>query len=441
MDTRVRRLVGIVAASAVLLALAPVAALAKTEIHFWHAMGGQLGETVNELVRQFNESQAEYEVKPLNKGTYPEVLTGAIAAYRQKNPPHIVQVLDVGTQTMLMSGAIYPIFQLMKEQEVAVNWADFIKPVTSYYSKDGQLSSMPFNSSSPILYYNKDMFKKAGLDPEKPPTTWKQVGDFSKKLMAAGGAKCGFTTSWPSWTMLENTFPWHDQPFATNQNGYGGLDTKLLINSEFGLKHIGQLAAWQKEGVFSYGGRQGQPDPKFINGDCAMLIQSSAVIGGFKKSVKFGWATGQLPHWGPPYKKLNTIVGGGTLWVMRGQKPADYRGVARFMKFISEPHQQMWWSVTTGYVPITQTAIKNLEAGYHFKKNPEQWTAMSELMNARPTPNSLGIRLGNLPQIRDVIEAELENIFAAKKSAKEGLDAAVAKSNEILKEFAAANKP
>jgi sn-glycerol 3-phosphate transport system substrate-binding protein len=422
------------------LLLAPGPALAKTEIHFWHAMGGQLGETVNELVRQFNQSQAEFEVKALNKGTYPEVLTAAIAAYRQKNPPHLVQFFDVGTQTMLMSGAIHPVYQLMKEQEVVINWGDFIKPVVGYYSKDGNLYSMPFNSSSPILYYNKEAFKKAGLDPSKPPATWKEVGDASKKILAAGAAKCGFTTSWPSWTMLENTFPWHDQPFATNENGYTGLDTKLLINSEFGVKHIGQLAAWQKENVYSYGGRMGQPDPKFINGDCAMLIQSSAVIGGFKRSVKFEWGTGQLPHWGAPYKKQNTIVGGGTLWVMKGLKGADYKGVARFLKFISDPHQQMWWSVTTGYVPITQTAIKNLDAGYHFKKNPEQWTALSQL-SAPPTANSRGHRLGNMAQIRDVIEPELENIFAGKKSAKEGLDAAVTKGNDILKEFAAANKP
>ncbi|MBM3219122.1 MAG: sn-glycerol-3-phosphate ABC transporter substrate-binding protein UgpB [Candidatus Rokubacteria bacterium] len=412
----------------------------KTEIHFWHAMGGQLGETVGELVRQFNASQGEFEVKALQKGTYPETLTAAIAAYRQKNPPHIVQVFDVGTQTMLSSGAVYPVFQLLKEQEVAVSWGDFIKPVTGYYSKDGNLYSMPFNSSSPILYYNKDAFRKAKLDPEKPPKTWKEVGDFSKAIIAAGGSKCGITTSWPSWSMLENTFPWHDQPFATNDNGYKGLDTKLLINGEFGQKHIGQLAAWQKEGIYSYGGRMGQPDPKFINGDCAMLVQSSAVIGGFKKSVKFDWGTGQLPHWGAPYKKQNAIVGGGTLWVMKGRKPAEYKGVAQFMKFISDPHQQMWWSVTTGYVPITQTAIKNLESGYHFKKNPEQWTALSQLSGA-PTKNSQGVRLGNFPQIRDAIEAELENIFAGKKSAKEGLAAAVAKGNDILKEFAAANKP
>ncbi|OGL11549.1 MAG: hypothetical protein A3F92_16030 [Candidatus Rokubacteria bacterium RIFCSPLOWO2_12_FULL_71_22] len=438
MEAFSRRWTALAVAVAVLLIGTP--AQAKTEIHFWHAMGGQLGAATNELVKQFNQSQSEYEVKALNKGTYPEVLTGAIAAYRQKNPPHIVQVFDVGTQTMLLSGAIYPIFQLMKEQEIAVNWGDFIKPVTGYYSKDGNLYSMPFNSSSPILYYNKTAFKKAGLNPDKPPATWKEVGEASKKIIAAGAAKCGFTTSWPSWTMLENTFPWHDQPFATNQNGYTGLDTKLLINGEFGVKHIGQLAAWQKEGVYSYGGRMGAPDTKFISGECAMDIQSSAVIGGFKKSLKFEWGTGQLPHWGAPYKKQNAVVGGATLWVLKGQKPADYKGVARFMKFIAEPHQQMWWHVTTGYLPITHTAIKNLETGYHFKKNPEQWTALSQL-SAKPTPNSLGHRLGNFVQIREAIESEMENIFAGKKTAKEGLEAAVAKGNAILGEFAAANKP
>jgi sn-glycerol 3-phosphate transport system substrate-binding protein len=284
------------------------------------------------------------------------------------------------------------------------------------------------------------MFKKAGLDPAKPPATWKDVGEFSKKLITAGGAKCGFTTSWPSWTMLENTFAWHNQPFATNDNGYKGLDTKLLINSDFGQMHIGALARWQTENVYSYGGRMGQPEPKFINGECAMVVASSALIGGFKKSVKFDWGTGPLPHWSV-YRKQNTIVGGATLWVMKGQKATDYKGVARFMKFLAEPHQQMWWAVTTGYVPITKTAVKNLEEGYFFKKNPEQWTAMSTLLHATPTPNSLGIRLGNFVQIRDGIEAELENIFAGKKTAKEGLDAAVAKGNEILKEFAAANKP
>ena len=427
-------------ALSVLVALAPSPASAKTEIQFWHAMTGQLGDATNELAKQFNESQSEYEVKPLRKGTYPETLTAAIGAYRQRQAPNIVQVFEVGTQTMMLSGAIHPVYQLFKEQEIAMDWKDFIAPVVGYYSKDGNLYSMPFNSSTPIFYYNKDVFQKAGLDPAKPPQTWKQVEEYSKKIIASGAAKCGFSTGWPSWTMVENMHAWHDQPFATRRNGFDGLDVQLLINKEFGVKHIGQLAAWQKDNVYSYGGRTGTADPKFVNGECAMYIQSSALIGGFGRGVKFAWGTGQLPHWGPPYTKATSIIGGATLWVMKGKPANENRGTARFLKFISETNQQMWWHVTTGYLAISNSAVKNLEAGYHFKKNPDQWTAFAQLTKGKATPNSQGLRLGNFVQIRDVIEGELENIFAGKKTAKQGLDDAVTKSNDLLKEFAAANK-
>lgn len=425
---------------AALLLLPAAPALAKTEIQFWHAMTGQLGDAVNELAKQFNDSQSEYEVKPLRKGNYPETLTAAIAAYRQKQAPHIVQVFEVGTQTMMLSGAVLPIYQLMKEQEIAVDWKDFIAPVVGYYSKDGNLYSMPFNSSTPILYYNKDEFQKAGLDPSKPPQTWKQVEEYSKKLIASGAAKCGFSTGWPSWVQVENMHALHDQPFATKRDGFDGLDVQLLINREFGVMHLGKLAAWQKENIFSYGGRQNAADAKFLSGECGMYMQSSALIGGFTKGATFKWGTGQLPFWGPPYKKATSIIGGATLWVMKGKPANENRGAARFLKFLSDTNQQMWWHVTTGYLAISKSAVKNLEAGYHFKKNPDQFTAFAQLTRGAATPNSQGLRLGNFVQIRDVIEAEMENIFAGKKSAKQGLDAAVAKSNEILKEFAASNK-
>jgi len=443
------------------LLTSPVGAQGKTEIHFWHAMTGQLGEAVDDLARQFNASQGQYEVKPLRKGTYPETLTAAIAAYRQKSHPHIVQVFDVGTQTMMLSGAVYPVYELMKEHGIAVDWKDFIAPVVGFYSKDGNLYSMPFNSSTPIFYYNKDAFEKAGLNPAKPPLTWKDVEAYSKKILASGAAKCGFSTGWPSWTMVENMHAWHDQPFATKRNGFDGLDVELLINREFGVKHIGQLAAWQKDGIYSYGGRQGAADPKFVNGDCAMYIQSSALIGGFTRGVKFQWGTSTLPHWGAPYKQATSIIGGATLWVLKGKSPAENKGTAQFLKFISDTPQQMWWHVNTGYLAISNSAVRNLEEGYHFVRNPNQYTAFAQLTGLPPkapsgmagkkpapvkseriaTPNSQGIRLGNFVQIRDVIEAELENIFAGKKTTKQGLDDAVAKSNQLLKEFAAANKP
>ncbi|MGH7384996.1 MAG: sn-glycerol-3-phosphate ABC transporter substrate-binding protein UgpB [Candidatus Rokuibacteriota bacterium] len=425
---------------AVALLLAPAPAFAKTEIHFWHALSGQLGEAVNELAKQFNESQSEYEVKPLRKGTYSETLTAAIAAYRQRQAPHIVQVFEVGTQTMMLSGAVLPVYQLMKEQEIAVDWKDFIAPVVGYYSKDGNLYSMPFNSSTPIFYYNKDAFRKAGLDPNKPPQTWKQVEEYSKKLISSGTTKCGFSTAWPSWIQLENMHALHDQPFATKRNGFDGLDVQLLINRELGVKHLGQLAAWQKENIFSYGGRRGDADPKFLSGDCGMYMHSSALIGGFTKGAKFKWGTAQLPHYGAPYKKATSIIGGATLWVMKGKPAAENRGTARFLKFVSDTNQQMWWHVTTGYLAISNSAVKNLETAQHFKRNPDQFTAFAQLTKGTATSNSQGLRLGNFVQIRDVIEAEMENIFAGKKSAKQGLDDAVAKSNELLKEFAAANK-
>jgi sn-glycerol 3-phosphate transport system substrate-binding protein len=415
-------------------------AWARSDVHFWHAMTGQLNDAVDALAKKFNERQYDYEVKPLYKGTYPETLTAAMAAYRSKTPPHIVQVFDVGTQTMLLSGAIMPVFQLMREQGMVIDWSDFIQPVLSYYSKNGRLYSMPFNSSTPILYYNKDAFQKAGLSTDRPPITWKEVEEFSRRIVSAGAAKCGFSTGWPSWILFENMAAWHNLPFATNQNGFGGVEPQLLVNGEFQGKLIGRLVSWQAEQLYSYGGRMDDPDPKFMRGECAMYLQSSALIGRFARSVRFKWGTGQLPHWGPPYKKGTSIPGGATLWVMQGLPPTDYRGIAQFFKFLAEPDQQAVWHQTTGYVTLTNASLKYLGQTNHFLRNPDQWTAFAQLTSGNNTPNTQGIRLGNFVAVRDAIEGELENILARKKSVQQGLDDAVAKGNEILKEFASSYK-
>ena len=409
---------------------------ARSEIHFWHAMTGQLNDAVDALARKFNERQRDYEVKPLYKGTYPETLAATMAAYRSKTSPHIVQVFDVGTQTMLLSGAIMPVFQMMREQGMVIDWGDFIQPVLSYYSKDGRLYSMPFNSSTPILYYNKDAFQKAGLSPDRPPTTWREMGEFARRIISAGATKCGFSTGWPSWILFENMAAWHDLPFATNLNGFGGVDTELLVNGEFQRKLVERLVSWQAENIYSYGGRMADPDPKFINGECAMYLQSSALIGGFARSIRFKWGTGQLPHWGSPYKRGTSLPGGATLWVMQGLLPSDYRGIAQFFKFLAEPDHQASWHQTTGYVTITNASLKYLGQTNHFLRNPDQWTAFAQLTSGHNTSNTQGIRLGNFVAVREAIEDELENILSRKKSVQQGLDDAVAKGNHILKEFA-----
>ena len=426
------------AAAALALAGAAATAQPRTEISFWHAMQGARGEAVEALVKEFNQSQPLFEVKATFKGEYPDLLAAAALAFRQKSAPHILQVFDIGTQSMLLHEAPIPIQRLMRQQQIELDWGDFLPTISAYYAKDDRLYSMPFNVSAPILYYNKDIFAKAGLG-DSPPATWPEVEAASRTILATGAARCGFTTGGsPSWSLLENTFAWHGQPFATNQNGYAGLDTTLLINSSFGRKHVGALARWHREGIFVYGGREGSGE-RFTTGDCAMIVAESGLIGNFKQTLGFNWGTGQLPHWGPPYPKGNTLLGGATLWVLRGREPNDYKGVAQFLKFLATPRQQIWWATTTGFVPVTRTALDSLTASSFYKDHPEQWTAMSQLLNASPGPNSRGIRLGYFPRVREAIESELVLVFAGQKTADEGLDAAVVRGNAILRAFRVVN--
>jgi sn-glycerol 3-phosphate transport system substrate-binding protein len=417
----------------------PTAVLAKTEIQWWHALQLVLGERVNEIAAKFNASQNDYEVKAIFKGSYPETLNAAIAAYRAKQAPHIVQVYEVGTQTMLSSGAVYPVFQLMKDHKLAIDWNDVIPPVKTYYSTGGNLYSMAFNSSTPILYYNKDLFKKAALA-DKPPATWDEVEAMAKKIVAAGG-KCGASAAWPSWTLVENMHTWHDQPFADHNNGFDGLATTLKINGNLGVKSMEMLARGVKEGWFTYNGRLNKAEANMGAGECGIFLSSSAFMGNLARQAegKFTWGTGFLPRLAG-FPQGNSIIGGATLWVMKGAKPEEYRGVAQFFKYLASPENQAWWATVTGYLPLTNAAVKAMEASGAYEKNPNLKTAVNQMNAGKTTPNSQGIRLGNYPSIRDAIEEQIENILSGKKTAKQGLDDAVAKSSDILKEFAALYK-
>ncbi|MGH7277099.1 MAG: sn-glycerol-3-phosphate ABC transporter substrate-binding protein UgpB [Candidatus Rokuibacteriota bacterium] len=430
---------GAVAALLAFVVAAPTVVFARTEVQWWHAMQGVLGERVNEIAAKFNAAQGQYEVKAVNKGSYPDTLNAAIAAYRAKQPPHVVQVFEVGTQTMLSSGAVYPVHQLMKDHGVAIDWNDLIGPVKSYYSTGGNLYSMAFNSSTPILYYNKDLFKKAGL-PDKPPATWDEVESMAKKLVASG-ARCGYSSAWPSWVLMENMHALHDQPFADKSNGFDGLATALRINGAFGVKMMETLARGSKEGWFTYNGRLNKAEPSMGGGECGIFTTSSAYIAGLTRASagKFTWGTGPLPRM-TGFPRGNSIIGGATLWVMTGARPEEYKGVAQFFGHLASTENQAWWAGVTGYLPLTNAAVKAMEASGHFQKHPHQRTAISQIQSGKTTPNSQGIRLGNFVSIRDAIEEQMENIFSGNKTPRQGLDDTVAKGNDILKEFAALYK-
>lgn len=410
---------------------------AATEIQWWHAMGGALGERVNEIAENFNKSQSDYVVVPTYKGNYSETMTAGIAAFRAGKAPHIMQVFEVGTATMMgAKGAIKPVEDVMKESGVSFDPDGYVPAVKGYYTTtDGKMLSMPFNSSTPVLWYNKDAFKKAGLDPNTPPKTWPEVADYAKKLIASG-YECGFSTAWISWIQLENMSAWHNVPFGTKENGFAGIDTEFKFNGPLQVKHIQQLADWQKDKIFVYGGRRNLGNPKFVSGECPMYTESSAGYGSFKAGAKFEFGVSTLPYW-PDVADApqNTIIGGASLWVMAGHPAEEYKGVAEFMRFLSLPMVQAYWGAYTGYVPITTAAYDMLKNVKFYEDFPGRDIPVEELSNKAPTGNSKGMRFGNFAQVRDVIYGELENIFAGKKTAQEGLDDAVKQGNALLRKF------
>jgi sn-glycerol 3-phosphate transport system substrate-binding protein len=416
---------------------------AVTEIQWWHSMGGALGEALNGLANKFNASQNEYKVVTTFKGQYPESMTAAIAAYRAGSAPHLLQVFEVGTATMMAAkGAIVPVATVMKNAKEPFDPKAYLPAVAGYYTDmKGNMLSFPFNSSTVMFYINKDAFKKAGLEPVAPKT-WKEVVAAAEKLKAAG-QQCVYTTSWPSWMHIENFSAWHNVPIGTKQNGMGGLDTEFLINSKLHVRHIAMLGDMAKKGLFTYAGRTNQGDAKFASGECAMFSGSAGAQATIKKQAKFEWSINFIPYHddvkGAPQ---NSIIGGASVWVMGGKNhTADqYRGVAKFLAFLSRPEIQMEWHTTTGYVPITMAAYELTRKSGFYDKNPGADLPVQQLNFKPPTANSKGLRFGNFVQGREVIEEELESVFAGKKDAQTALNEAVKRGNVILRKFQATNK-
>jgi sn-glycerol 3-phosphate transport system substrate-binding protein len=414
--------------------------MAATEIQWWHAMGGVNGERVNKIASDFNATQSEYKVVPVYKGNYTETMTAAIAAFRAKKQPHIVQVFEVGTATMMAAkGAVYSIEDVMKDSGEPFDKSIYLPAVISYYqTSNGDLLSMPFNSSTPVLWYNKDAFKKAGV--ASVPKTWDEVAEASRKVLAAG-YECGFSFGWQSWVMIENFSAWHNIPVGTRENGFAGLDTTFTFNNDAVKMSLANVAKWGKDKIFVYGGRRGDSLPMFTNGKCAMWLNSSAYYGGIKKQAKFAFGQAMLPYYPGVIKKpQNSIIGGATLWVLRGHDKGDYKGVAKFMSYLSSPKVQAWWHQETGYVPITTPAYELSKKEGFYEKNPGTDTAIKQLSLNAPTPNSRGVRFGNFVQVRDIINEELEAIWSGKKTASKAMDDAVARGNKLLRKFEKANK-
>lgn len=425
-----------IAALAASLAFAASPVLAQTEINFWHAMGGALGEKVEEIATDFNEMQDEYKIVPTYKGNYTENMTAAIAAFRAGEQPHVVQVFEVGTATMMAAqGAVKPVYEVMGNADIEWDADAYLPAVKSYYTTpEGELLSLPFNSSTPVLWYNKDMLDAANV--EEVPQTWDDMFAAAEKLKA-NGADCAFSFGWQSWVMLENYLAWHDEPIGTQQNGFAGTDTEFVFNESTDLTELLQrIADSQADGVFKYGGRRGDSLPLFTTGECAMWMNSSAYYAGISEQAEFEFGQAMLPvNTAVRDEAQNSIIGGATLWVLEGHDDADYQGVAEFFNYMSAPEVQADWHQSSGYVPITTAAYELSKEQGFYDENPGTDTAIKQLSLNEPTENSRGIRFGNFVQIRDIINEELEALWAGDQTANEALDKAADRGNQLLREF------
>jgi sn-glycerol 3-phosphate transport system substrate-binding protein len=424
------------------LAAAPAIGRAaeKTKIVWWHAMTAALGEQVNHIAETFNASQDAVELQAIYKGGYADVLTATIAASRAGQAPHLVQIFEVGTGTMLAAGkAVKQTWELAQDTGATIDPNTYIASVRGYYSlPDGRMASMPFNSSTAVMWYSKDAFRKADLDPEKPPATWQDVVAAAKAIKDRNAAPVPMTTSWPTWIQLEQYSALHNIPFASKANGFEGLDAQLEINSKAHVKHIERLLEMAKEGTFKYAGRDNAPSQLLVSGDAGIHFDSSAARGNLVKSAKYDWGIAYLPY-DPELIKtpLNSIIGGASVWTMTapGRSAAEYEAVATFLQFLGKPDIDARWSQGTGYVPTTFAGFELSQQQGYYDKNPGADLAVKQLARGAVTDNSRGLRLGRLPEIRNIIQEELEKALQGGQNAQQAMDAAVSRGNKVLRDF------
>lgn len=427
----------ILAAAVLALAIAATApAYAKTQVSWWHAMTGANNEVVEKIAKDFNASQQDYELLPVFKGTYPETLNAGIAAFRAGQPPDIMQVFDVGTGVMMNAeGAVKPAAEVLTEAGMTFDKSQYLPGIVSYYSRpDGTMLSFPYNSSSPILYFNKDIFQKAGLDVANPPKTWNEVWDAAKKIKASGAASCGYTSTWLTWIHLENFAAWNNTPYATKENGLAGQDAELQINAPLFVNHFQALADLAKDGTFKYGGRTSEAKQIFLAGECGIFTESSGGLGDIVKSG-MNYGIGQLPYDSDaPGAPQNTIPGGASLWVFGGKSADQYKGVAAFFSYLSKTEVQTYLHQKSGYLPVTLEAYDATKKSGFYEKNPGRETPITQMLGKEPTANSKGVRLVNLPQVRDIENEEFEKMLAGEQTAQQALDNAVKRGNEAIKQ-------
>ncbi|MBY4593207.1 extracellular solute-binding protein [Rhizobium redzepovicii] len=406
----------------------------RIKIEWWNAAGGRLAEITNKLIADFNASQDKYEVVGIGKGNYEETMAAMVAAYRVHQQPVLIQAAERGFLTMYNSGAVIPVPELMEKEGYKIDWNDFLAPVAGFYLVDGKPAAMPFNSSTPIFWYNADHFKAAGFD--KPGETWQELDKQLGAIKEKGVSKCQMALANDFyWSLIENYAAIQDQPYGTKANGFGGLDTEFIFNkSPLVVGQVTRLKTWLDAGILQIAGQGLSPDQLFTSGTCSTYVASTAAHAAVESGAKFNWSATFLPH-EEGIEPKNSTIGGGALWVLKGKSEEEYAGAAAFLNFLASPKTQVWWSKQTGYVPVTNAAYEQAKSEGYFKDHPTREIAILQLTRGTPTDNSRGFRFGNHNQSMALLVEEIQGVWTGQKTPQQALDAAAARGNLILRQY------
>ncbi|UKS27810.1 ABC transporter substrate-binding protein [Paenibacillus sp. HWE-109] len=404
------------------------------KVIWWHSMSGELGKAVDKLVADFNASQKNVIVEAVFQGTYDESLNKMKASMDTKSGPSLIQVYEIGSRFMIDSKAITPVQQFVDADKFDLSQLE--DNILSYYKFDNKLYSMPFNTSNPILYYNKDMFKAAGLDPEKPPKTYEEIATAAKALSKDG--KSGSSFAIYGWFM-EQFFANQGVEYLNNGNGRTTSATESLVNNEAGVKTL----TWWKDMVdnktsANLGRKTDDTKKAFLAGQVAMTLDSTASLRGIVSGAdgKFQVGTSTLPK-PADAKEGGVVVGGASLYILNNKSEAEQKGAWEFIKFLTTPQTQAWWHVNTGYFPITKKAYDEQLVKDNLAKYPQFQTAIDQLHNTKANKATQGAVMGVFPEARQIVETAIEEALTGKKAPKEALDGA---AKSITEKIAAYNK-
>ena len=438
---RLLTLLVVVALCALALPLRPTHA--AVEITFWHAMTGNNQNVVTSLVDAFNSSHADIHVTEQNKGSsYNDALNAVIAASQQKQGPNVAQIFDLGTPLAIDSGFFTPAESLLSADQLKKIQGDVAGPILSYFTVGGKLYSLPWNNSNPLLYYNKDMFKSAGLDPAKPPATWKELEDDCAKIMAANAAPNCISMQIYGW-FFEQWMALQGAELANNGNGRQSRATETNLTSDPAKaimnfwKDLADKKYWISTGKLEDGNGAKQI---FASKQAAFIIDSTGSLGGLTKNAAdagFELGTGFMPA-NDKVERVGVIIGGASLWFGAGHSDEENKAAVTFVTWLLEPEQMTKWHQGTGYLPITKSAQAALDSQGWFTKNPGTKTAVDQLNAAKATSATAGALMGPFPQIRTLVDQAIQNVTSgtpvddALKEAKTKADAALADYNSRL---------